>query len=292
MRNITKQYLAEFLGTGLLTFFGCGTAMLVGCVYLMGCGYVVTALAFGLVMAVCVYLFGGISGCHINPAVTLAMYLDKRIKGNKAVCYIVCQLLGALVGSELLAVIFRFGNIQDQTGFLAANGLGGVGGNPWVGVLVEMILTMVFVGVVLKITDENSSVGNMNGVIIGATLMLVHLIGIGFTGTSVNPARSFGPAIECLIFGNSAPIQQLYVFIIGPLLGSVLAVKLYQCFKSENPRKNVRKEGEPLPIYVSDIKPVKVVSGESGQNFEQSEKEDADDMPKVNPEVRVIKQKF
>lgn len=97
MRKISKQYLAEFLGTGMLVFFGCGTAMLLGCVYMMGCGYLLTALAFGLVMTVCVYLFGDISGCHINPAVTFAMYLEGKISKNKAICYTVCQCVGGFL---------------------------------------------------------------------------------------------------------------------------------------------------------------------------------------------------
>lgn len=113
MRKISKQYLAEFLGTGMLVFFGCGTAMLLGCVYMMGCGYLLTALAFGLVMTVCVYLFGDISGCHINPAVTFAMYLEGKISKNKAICYAVCQCVGGFFGIALLGIIFNFGILPD-----------------------------------------------------------------------------------------------------------------------------------------------------------------------------------
>lgn len=239
MRKISKQYLAEFLGTGMLVFFGCGTAMLLGCVYMMGCGYLLTALAFGLVMTVCVYLFGDISGCHINPAVTFAMYLEGKISKNKAICYTACQCVGGFFGIALLGVIFSFGVLPDQTASFASNGLGGVGGNPYVGLIVEIILSSVFVGVVLKVTDKNSTLGNMKGIVIGLALMMVHILGIGFTGTSVNPARSIATALEALFYGNAYPMRYLWVFVLGPLVGASIAVEIRKKF-NEAPRKNVR----------------------------------------------------
>lgn len=239
MRKISKQYLAEFLGTGMLVFFGCGTAMLLGCVYMMGCGYLLTALAFGLVMTVCVYLFGDISGCHINPAVTFAMYLEGKISKNKAICYTACQCVGGFFGIVLLGVIFSFGVLPDQTASFASNGLGGVGGNPYVGLIVEIILSSVFVGVVLKVTDKNSTLGNMKGIVIGLALMMVHILGIGFTGTSVNPARSIATALEALFYGNAYPMRYLWVFVLGPLVGASIAVEIRKKF-NEAPRKNVR----------------------------------------------------
>ena len=239
MRKISKQYLAEFLGTGMLVFFGCGTAMLLGCVYMMGCGYLLTALAFGLVMTVCVYLFGDVSGCHINPAVTFAMYLEGKISKNKAICYTVCQCVGGFFGIALLGIIFSFGVLPDQTTSFASSGLGGVGGNPYVGLIVEIILSSVFVGVVLKVTDKNSTLGSMKGIVIGLALMMVLILGIGFTGTSVNPARSIATALEALFFGNVYPMRYLWVFVLGPLVGSSIAVEIRKKFHEE-PRKNVR----------------------------------------------------
>lgn len=294
MRKISKQYLAEFLGTGMLVFFGCGTAMLLGCVYMMGCGYLLTALAFGLVMTVCVYLFGDISGCHINPAVTFAMYLEGKISKNKAICYTVCQCVGGFFGIALLGVIFSFGVLPDQTASFASNGLGGVGGNPYVGLIVEIILSSVFVGVVLKVTDKNSTLGNMNGIVIGLALMMVHILGIGFTGTSVNPARSIATALEALFYGNAYPMRYLWVFVLGPLVGASIAVEIRKKF-NEAPRKNVRncendeeecEKGEddedddaswnrlvPVPRLIEKETEQNSKPDESGQNFEaKSEK--------------------
>ena len=294
MRKISKQYLAEFLGTGMLVFFGCGTAMLLGCVYMMGCGYLLTALAFGVVMTVCVYLFGDISGCHINPAVTFAMYLEGKISKNKAICYTVCQCVGGFFGIALLGVIFSFGVLPDQTASFASNGLGGVGGNPYVGLIVEIILSSVFVGVVLKVTDKNSTLGNMNGIVIGLALMMVHILGIGFTGTSVNPARSIATALEALFYGNAYPMRYLWVFVLGPLVGASIAVEIRKKF-NEAPRKNVRncesneEECEkseddedddapwnhlvPVPRLIEKETEQNPKSNESGQNFEaKSEK--------------------
>lgn len=294
MRKISKQYLAEFLGTGMLVFFGCGTAMLLGCVYMMGCGYLLTALAFGLVMTVCVYLFGDISGCHINPAVTFAMYLEGKISKNKAICYTACQCVGGFFGIALLGVIFSFGVLPDQTASFASNGLGGVGGNPYVGLIVEIILSSVFVGVVLKVTDKNSTLGNMKGIVIGLALMMVHILGIGFTGTSVNPARSIATALEALFYGNAYPMRYLWVFVLGPLVGASIAVEIRKKF-NEDPRKNVRncendeeecEKGEddenddaswnrlvPVPRLIEKETEQNSKPDENGQNFEaKSEK--------------------
>ena len=294
MRKISKQYLAEFLGTGMLVFFGCGTAMLLGCVYMMGCGYLLTALAFGLVMTVCVYLFGDISGCHINPAVTFAMYLEGKISKNKAICYTVCQCVGGFFGIALLGIIFSFGVLPDQTTSFASNGLGGVGGNPYVGLIVEIILSSVFVGVVLKVTDKNSTLGSMKGIVIGLALMMVHILGIGFTGTSVNPARSIATALEALFYGNAYPMRYLWVFILGPLVGASITVEIRKKF-NEAPRKNVRncenneEEREksedsedddirwnrlvPIPCLIEKETKQNSKSDKSGQNFEaESEK--------------------
>ena len=293
MRKISKQYLAEFLGTGMLVFFGCGTAMLLGCVYMMGCGYLLTALAFGLVMTVCVYLFGDISGCHINPAVTFAMYLEGKISKNKAICYTVCQCVGGFFGIALLGIIFSFGVLPDQTTSFASNGLGGVGGNPYVGLIVEIILSSVFVGVVLKVTDKNSTLGSMKGIVIGLALMMVLILGIGFTGTSVNPARSIATALEALFFGNVYPMRYLWVFVLGPLVGSSIAVEIRKKFHEE-PRKNVRdcesdeeeceKSGDddapwnrlvPVPRLIEKETEQNSKSDENGQNFDaESEKEE------------------
>lgn len=289
MRKISKQYLAEFLGTGMLVFFGCGTAMLLGCVYMMGCGYLLTALAFGLVMTVCVYLFGDISGCHINPAVTFAMYLEGKISKNKAICYTVCQCVGGFFGIALLGIIFSFGVLPDQTTSFASNGLGGVGGNPYVGLIVEIILSSVFVGVVLKVTDKNSTLGNMKGIVIGLALMMVLILGIGFTGTSVNPARSIATALEALFYGNVYPMRYLWVFVLGPLVGASIAVEIRKKFNKE-PRKNVRNcessdeeceknEGNedddirwdrlvPVPRLIEKETEQNSESNENGQNFE------------------------
>ena len=293
MRKISKQYLAEFLGTGMLVFFGCGTAMLLGCVYMMGCGYLLTALAFGLVMTVCVYLFGDISGCHINPAVTFAMYLEGKISKNKAICYTVCQCVGGFFGIALLGIIFSFGVLPDQTTSFASNSLGGVGGNPYVGLIVEIILSSVFVGVVLKVTDKNSTLGSMKGIVIGLALMMVLILGIGFTGTSVNPARSIATALEALFFGNVYPMRYLWVFVLGPLVGSSIAVEIRKKFHEE-PRKNVRdcesdeeeceKSGDddtpwnrlvPVPRLIEKETEQNSKSDENGQNFDaESEKEE------------------
>lgn len=245
-------------------------------------------------MTICVYLFGNISGCHINPAVTFAMYLEGKISKNKAICYTVYQCVGGFFGIALLGIIFSFGVLPDQTTSFASNGLGGVGGNPYVGLIVEIILSSVFVGVVLKVTDKNSTLGDMKGIVIGLALMMVHILGIGFTGTSVNPARSIATALEALFYGNVYPMRYLWVFVLGPLVGASIAVEIRKKFH-EAPRKNVRNyesneeeceknEGNedddirwnrlvPVPRLIEKETKQNSKSDENGQNFEaESEK--------------------
>ncbi|MBQ7678731.1 MAG: MIP family channel protein [Butyrivibrio sp.] len=223
-----KKYIAECIGTMVLVVVGCGTAMLVGCDAASGSGYLLTALAFGLTIVGMAYCVGNISGCHINPAVSLGVLMSGGMTVSEFISYVVAQCVGALVGSGVLALIFKLGNVTDQTGGFGSNGLAGVNGSPVAGLLVEIILTFIFVLTILGVTSKKQAYGQMAGVVIGFTLTLVHILGIGLTGTSVNPARSFGPALVAAFTGNPAPIAALWVFIVGPFIGAALAAVVYK----------------------------------------------------------------
>lgn len=221
-----KKFIAEFIGTCVLVTLGCGTAMLTGCEHWGG--YIATALAFGLVIVGMAYCIGNISGCHINPAVSLAVFMNKGITLKEFFGYIISQCLGAFAGAGILAAIFGLGGIEDLTGGFGSNGLAGVNGSIVAGLVVEVVLTFIFVLTILGVTSAKAKHGSFGGLIIGLTLVLVHLFGIGLTGTSVNPARSIGPAIIAAITGNTDPIICVWVFIVGPLVGAVLAALIYK----------------------------------------------------------------
>ena len=205
-----KKFIAEFIGTCVLVTLGCGTAMLVGCDAANGCGYILTALAFGLVIVGMAYCVGNISGCHINPAVSLGVLISGGMSVKDFFMYIVAQCLGAFAGSGILAAIFGSGNVLDKTGGFGANGLGGVNDSAIAGLVVEVFLTFVFVLTILGVTSKKGNHGSFGGLIIGLTLTLVHILGIGLTGTSVNPARSIAPAVFAAINGNGAPLAALW----------------------------------------------------------------------------------
>ena len=222
-----RKYIAEFIGTCVLVTVGCGTAMLVGCDAASGSGYLLTALAFGLVIVAMAYSVGNISGCHINPAVSLAFLIEGDLTAKDFAGYVAAQILGALAGSGILAAIFKLGGITDMTGGFGSNGLSGVNGSFIAGLLVEIVLTFIFVFAILGVTSSRANHGSFGGLVIGGTLVLVHILGIGLTGTSVNPARSIGPAIAAAAAGNIEPLSCLWVFIVGPLIGGALAAVAY-----------------------------------------------------------------
>ena len=226
-----KKYLAECIGTATLVVLGCGTAMLVGCDAASGSGYLLTALAFGLTIVAMAYSIGNISGCHINPAVSLGVLLSGGMEVSEFVGYVISQCIGAFAGAGILALIFGLGGVEDQTGVFGSNGLAGVGGNPVAGLIVEIVLTFIFVTAILGVTSKKASHGSFGGLVIGLTLVVVHILGIGLTGTSVNPARSFGPALVAAFTGNTAPIAALWVFIVGPLVGAALAAFVYKALE-------------------------------------------------------------
>ena len=217
--NSVKKYIAEFIGTMVLVVLGCGTAMLVGCDAKNGGGYILTALAFGLVIVGMAYCVGNISGCHINPAVSLGVLINGGMSVKDFCGYVIAQLLGATAGAA--GLMLTFGSKS-----LGANGFGDASALH-VGLrgafTVEVILTFIFALTILGVTSkaENSKVA---GLVIGLTLVFVHLIGIPFTGTSVNPARSFGPAI----FQGGEALSQLWVFIVAPLLGAAIAAVVHR----------------------------------------------------------------
>lgn len=209
MKKIVRKLIVEFVGTMMLTLIACGVAVTTN-------SLIATAFAFGLVVIAMAYTIGDISGCHINPAVSFGMFIAGRMRLKEMWKYIVAQVAGAIFGSLLLAIcLTSFKN-------LGANGFGG-DTNFLIALLVEVILTFIFVTVILAVTDKQEN-KNTSGIIIGLTLILVHLFGIGFTGTSVNPARSIGPAIFML--GDS--FIQLWVFILGPMAGALLAGLFYK----------------------------------------------------------------
>ena len=228
-----KKYIAEFIGTCVLVTIGCGTAMLVGCDAENGVGYLLTALAFGLSIVAMAYSIGNISGCHVNPAVSLAMLIDGKMTGKDFVGYVIAQILGALLGSCILAAIFVSGGVTDQTGAFGSNSLSGVNGSVLAGLLVEIVLTFIFVMAILGVTSSKAGHGSFGGLVIGLSLTLVHILGIGLTGTSVNPARSIGPAIVAAISGNAEPLSCLWVFIVAPLIGGALAAVVYRALEGK-----------------------------------------------------------
>ena len=229
-----KKYIAEFIGTLVLVTMGCGTAMLVGCDAAAGSGYLLTALAFGLSIVAMAYSIGNISGCHVNPAVSLGVFMRGGISGKDFLGYVIAQVLGALAGALLLFGIFTLGGVTDQTGGLGTNGLAGVNGSIAAGLLVEIVLTFIFVMTILGVTSPRFKHGSFAGLVIGLTLTFVHILGIGLTGTSVNPARSFGPALVCLISGNFAPLVNVWIFIVGPMVGAFLAAMTYGLLEAED----------------------------------------------------------
>lgn len=213
--NSFKKYLAEFIGTFVLVFFACGTAAVVGCSAENGTGYLLTALAFGLVIVAMAYSIGNVSGCHINPAVSIAMLLTKKLSLKDFFGYVIAQFAGATAGAALLMLF-----VGKDSG-LGANAL--YQGNIGLSLLIEVILTFVFVFAILGVTSKTEN-GAVAGIVIGLSLTLVHILGISFTGTSVNPARSFGPA---LLMGGDA-LKCVWVFIAAPLAGGVLAALAHQ----------------------------------------------------------------
>ena len=217
-----RKYVAECIGTFTLVLIGCGTAMLTGCD--KWGGYLTTAFAFGLVIVGMAYCVGNISGCHINPAVSLACLISGRMSGKDFGLYFVSQTIGAILGAAVLKVIFGLGGITDATGGLGSNGLAGVNGNIGAGLITEIILTFIFILVILGVTDSDYKHGSFGGVVIGFSLVMVHILGIGLTGTSVNPARSIGPAL----FAGGAALTSLWVFIVGPFIGAALAAFCYK----------------------------------------------------------------
>ena len=212
-----KKYIAEFIGTLTLVLFGTGIAVITE-------NIITTAFAFGLAIVASAYVIGNISGCHVNPAVSLSMLLEKKLSLKDFVGYVIAQILGALAGTGILYAILSSTNIG--TAALGANGYDALSltNISLLGAIVtEIILTFIFIYTILGVTsdDKKSSVA---GIVIGLTLVFVHLLGIPLTGTSVNPARSLAPAL----FMGGEELSQVWVFIVAPLAGSVLATYTYK----------------------------------------------------------------
>lgn len=227
-----KKYLAEFVGTTVLTLMGCGAAVALDCNPTNVPGMVGTAMAFGLSVVAMAYTIGGISGCHINPAITLGMLLGGRMSIKDAVGYWIGQILGGIVGALLLFLLVS----STSDGGLVGTGANDLqtGITPLAGFLAETVFTCVFVLVVLGTTAKtNGATNNFAGLAIGLALILVHLACIRFTGTSVNPARSIGPAL----FQGGTALSNLWIFILAPLIGGALASLIWKGIEPDEKKK-------------------------------------------------------
>lgn len=226
MKNM-KAYIAEFIGTLVLVLFACGVAVF------SGVNTVATSLAFGLVIVAMAYSIGNVSGCHINPAVSLAMLISKKMSVKDFCGYVIAQILGALAGAALLGLFahsFKALGGNAVQPLLTANY--SEIGSYLVALVAEIILTFVFVIAILGVTSKSSN-GHVTGIVIGLALVLVHLLGLFLTGTSVNPARSIGPAILQALAGETTALSQIWIFIVGPMLGSALAAVCYAFLTKE-----------------------------------------------------------
>lgn len=239
--EMLKKCLAEAIGTMVLVIFGCGVAVATGCSG--NAGIVATALAFGLVIVAMAYSIGNISGCHINPAVSFAMLLSKKMSGKEFALYVVSQVIGAIVGAAIVGLLFgSFENLGGNAVQTALTGVYGDVGSLAVGLLAEIVLTFGFVLAILGVTSKTDN-KTVTGIVIGLTLTLVHLLGIRLTGTSVNPARSLGPALLQMLGGDFTAISQIWIFIVGPFVGAALAAVLYQ-FLDTKKEKNAENGQE------------------------------------------------
>jgi aquaporin Z len=219
MRKLT----AEFIGTFVLVFGGCGAAVFSAAFPSVGIGLLGVALAFGLTVLGCAYALGPVSGCHLNPAVTIGLAVGKRFSWRDVPGYIAAQVIGAIVAAAALVFLLKgtAAGYDPSVGGLAANGVGAhsPGGYGMAqGLVAEAVLTFIFLTVILGATAKNAAVG-FAGIPIGLTLTLIHLVGIPITNVSVNPARSTGPAV----FVGGWAIEQLWVFWAAPIAGAVVA---------------------------------------------------------------------
>ena len=232
MNDLLKKAIAECIGTFVLVFFAVGTAVLGG-------GLVGTAIAFGLVIVAMAYSIGRISGCHINPAVSLGMLIAKKMTVKEFFVYVCSQIVGGLLGAVLLFAIIKMAgwNVAVTAGSNLLVGWDGKweAGKVIAAFLVEIVLTFVFVYVIFNATSEKAAAPKLAGVIIGLTLTLVHLVGINLTGTSVNPARSIATAFGNLFFtGDATALSQVWIFIIAPLAGGALAAVVYKLLHKDD----------------------------------------------------------
>lgn len=227
-----KKYGAECFGTFVLTLFGCGSAAIAGATL----GTFGIAMAFGLSIVAMAFVIGNVSGCHINPAVSFGLFLDKRLSAKDLIGYWVAQFIGGIIAAAVLMLIIS----TCDLGGVLATGLGCNGydaassvGITMIGaVIVEIILTCIFVLSVLGSTADEKT-APFAGIIIGLTLAFVHIMGIPLTGTSVNPARSFGPALMMALQGDMTALSQVWVFIVAPLIGAACAAGLWIAFKNK-----------------------------------------------------------
>lgn len=221
-----KKYIAEMIGTMVLVIMGCGSAIFAGEVagsVGAGVGTLGVALAFGLAVVAMAYTIGNISGCHINPAITLGVYLTGRMSNKDAGMYMLFQVFGAIIGSAILFALVSTG-AHDGPTTTGANAFGE--GETLQAFLAEAVFTFIFVLVVLGSTDSKKGAGSMAGLAIGLTLVLVHIVCIPITGTSVNPARSIGPAL----FEGGAALSQLWLFVIAPFVGAIFSAIVWNLF--------------------------------------------------------------
>ncbi len=218
-----KKYLAEFFGTMFLVLLACGSAVLAG----PSIGGLGIGLCFGLVLVCLCYAIGNVSGCHVNPAVSFAMLISGKMSGKDFCGYVVAQLCGATVGAAFLywltqtGCCFNFGGVTGPNN-LATNVLQ-PGATSWMALLTEVLLTMFFLFIILAATDEKKGFGKFSGLAIGLGLGLVNIVGIPVDNCSVNPARSFGPAV----FSPEA-WGDFWIMVVGPLVGAALAVLIYR----------------------------------------------------------------
>lgn len=224
-----KKYFAELIGTMVLVLMGCGSAVFSGSIAGTvgeGIGTVGVALSFGLSVVAMAYTIGNISGCHINPAITLGVWLSGRMSGKDAIMYMIFQIIGAFIGSAIIFALISAGAHSGPT-LTGANSFDD--GEMLQAFVAEMVFTFIFVLVVLGSTDSKRGAGQFAGLIIGLTLVLVHLVCIPITGTSVNPARSIAPAF----FEGGKALSQLWLFIVAPFVGAAISALVWKALSGK-----------------------------------------------------------